>query len=182
MELFLFTEISRRWGYWGHIRNGKKKQSYLRSAPTLVHHTLQSMQTALTRTCGKTRGKKKHLQTHTPALSLCSVGSQQEPLSLRLFFPPFFSSFLPGSHVCLALPSVLHAVEHRAASGCRTSTRWQECLVEFCKKWKTWGKVSRSESGCGFESSGTVKLFSDSCFDFEICDFVCPSFESGKWT
>lgn len=23
------------------------------------------------------------------------------------------------------------------------------------------------------QSSGTVKLFSDSCFDFEICDFVC---------
>lgn len=31
----------------------------------------------------------------------------------------FLSSFLPGGHLCSALPSVLHAVEHGAPSGCR---------------------------------------------------------------
>lgn len=118
---------------------GEKKHSYLLSAPTMAHHTLRSMHTTLTRTCRKTRQQAK---THTcrrtlpcsRSLSLCSAGSQQQSQSVRFFYPP--TSFLPGSHVCLALPSVLHAVEHRAASGCRTSTRWQECLVEFYKNEK----------------------------------------------
>lgn len=100
MQLFLFAEISR----WGEEIGGilEMKKAELLSAPTLAHHTLQSVQTALTRTCGKTWGnrqKETHLQTHTPALSLCSGGSQQESQSVRLFFPP---QFLSSRQPCLA--------------------------------------------------------------------------------
>lgn len=171
MQLFLFAEISRRWGDWGHIRNEKKAE--LLSAPHLAHHTLQSMQTVLTRTCGKTQGnrqKETHLQTHPRSLSV--LGDLNKSLRAWDFSPP--PSFLPGSHVWLSLPSVLHAVEHRAASGCRTSTRWQERLVEFYKKIKNKRKSEQKWVRLWFrQSSGTGELFSDSCFDFEISDFVC---------
>lgn len=149
-ELFIFAETSPRWGYWEHIRNREKKHSYLLSAPTLAHHTLRSMQTALTRTCRKTQvNRQKHTLADAHSRSLRSVGSQKESQSVRLFFPP--TSFLPGSHVCLALPSVLHAVE-QTCLWLQDFHKVESMSSGVLQKWKTRAKVSRSESGFGFNS------------------------------
>lgn len=187
MELFLFAGISRRWGDWGHIRNEKKAE--LLSAPTLAHHTLQSMQTALTRTCGKTRGnrqKETHLQTHTPVLSLRSGGSQQESQSVRLFSPPpqllFFQAAMSGWPCHLF--SMLWNTELPLASGLPQGGK--NVWWSFTKKMeKQEEKVSRSESGCGSGSHlGPVSCLVTHVLILRsaiLCASVWPSSESSKW-
>lgn len=162
----------------------KKKHSYLLSAPTLARHTLRSMQTALTRTCRKTQvNRQKHTLADAHSRSLRSVGSQQESQSVRLFFPP--TSFLPGSHVCLALPSVLHAVE-QTCLWLQNFHKVESMSSGVLQKWKTRGKVSRSESGFGFNSHlGPLSCLVTHVLILKsviLCVSVCSSFETNKWT
>lgn len=123
-DMILVSETSPKWGYW--------ELSYLLSAHSLAQHTLWNIQRALTRTCRKNTKQqaKTHLPTHTLALFLF-CGTSTRVSERETFLSP--TSFLLGSHVCLALPSVLHAAEHKAASGGRASTRWQECHWSFTK-------------------------------------------------
>lgn len=176
MELFLLAETSTRWGYWEHNRNGGKKITAI-----CFLHLLW-----LITDCGackqlwqehveghKATGKNTHLQTHTPALSLSMFCGISTRVSERWIFlsPRSFSSkqpCLPGLAICspcCGTQSCLWLQDfHKVAT----------MSSGVSQKWKTRGKVSRSESGFGFDSHlGPLSCLVSHFLIFEICDFVC---------
>lgn len=137
--------------------------SMLEMEAPLAHHSLRRMQAALTRTWRKTRdNRQKHTPADTtlaPSLALCSARSQHESQCVRFSFPP------TSCH----LFSVLRNTELPLAAGLPQGGK--NCLLESFKKKKRNGKrkiVANWVRLLFRQSSGTVELFSDSCFHFEL--------------